>query len=60
MGSPVKNTVQRLLFNGLSEGTHRLYQSAFTLFDHFLKIKHIAVRRINTLPIVDVNIVIVL
>lgn len=54
----MKNTVQRLLFNGLSEGTHRLYQSAFTLFDHFLKIKHIAVRRINTLPIVDVNIVI--
>ena len=58
MGSPVMNTVKRLLFNGLSEGTHRLYQSAFTLFEHFLQTNQIIVRRINTLPIVDVNIVI--
>ena len=35
-----------------------MYQSAFTLFEHFLQKMQYNVHRTNTLPMVDVNIVI--
>ena len=52
------DTVQRLLLAGLSEGTHRMYQSAFTLFEQFFAEDAIQCGRTNTLPMVDVNIII--
>ena len=52
------NTVQRLLYHGLSEGTRRLHKSAFTLFEQYLQCRYASVRRVTNLPIVDVNIVI--
>lgn len=58
MGYALTDTVQRLLHAGLSDGTHRMYQSAYTLYEQFLQTVQFRQRRIETLPIIDVNIII--